>query len=425
MPTLNTTVLKIKKMIRPIKNLHIVLIFLLLNVNVSAQKNCDNHTTGLIPLTDLVGKTYRGFSGGKYTNSNSRPQVQLSRALSQAQKIKPLDTSGTENNKIGKIIFAAVGASNPATEFNKLIGYCDTFKQINPKVHLFNTCIGGTGIQKMNDVTDNYWIQADKKLKDSGYSSKQVQVVWVEQENTQNGDTSFPSAVNGLMADYQKLLVVINQKFPNVKIIYINQRAFAGYVDVTPGVIGKGLHFPRDYYNGWCVKWLIEKQINDENGYKFPSELPFIDWATSFWADGKNKRSDGLSYDCKTDYGGDGLHLSELGERKAGEVLFNYFKSDTVSRYWLLKPSASAKIVELDMEKGLVIFPNPTQSVLNIQSSQASSLVICNIHGQYVFMSNLYQNNHFVDVSLWPKNIYLLSITYKDGSMLTKRICVH
>ncbi|MFM9945600.1 MAG: T9SS type A sorting domain-containing protein [Bacteroidia bacterium] len=402
----------------------VILIVLLFSSNLLAQKNCDNHTTGLVPIMDLAGKQYRGFTGGKYSTGNSRPTLQLNRAITQAQKIKPLDTAGIENQINGKIIFAAVGASNPATEFNKLIEHCDTFKKINKKVRLFNTCVGGTGIQKMNEASDNYWIQANKKLKDSGYSAKQVQVVWVEQENTQNPDTAFPSAALGLMADYQKLLSVIYQKFPNVKIVYINQRAFAGYVDVTPGVIGKGLHFPRDYYNGWCIKWLIEKQINNESGYKFPSELPFIDWATSFWADGKNARSDGLSYDCNTDYGGDGLHLSEQGERKAGVILFNYFKNDTVSKYWFYQPASTSYIQESELDV-IYIYPNPTNSELNIGSETSGKIVITNTHGQIIFSNNSYEFNHKLNVSLWAPGIYLVRFITPNGQTYIKKIIVN
>lgn len=403
----------------------ITVFILFVNKDVIGQKNCNNHTTNLIPIMDLVGKQYRGYNGGKYSTGNLRPPLQLNRAIYQAQQIKPLDSAGVENYTNGKIIFAAVGASNPATEFNKLIEHCDTFKKINKKLRLFNTCVGGTGIQKMNESTDNYWVQAYKKLNDSGYSAKQVQVVWVEQENTQNADTSFPSAPLGLMADYQKLLGVIYQKFPNVKIVYINQRAFAGYVDITPGVIGKGLHFPRDYYNGWCIKWLIEKQINNEAGFKFPSELPFIDWATSFWADGKNARSDGLSYDCNTDYGGDGLHLSELGEQKAGAILFNYFKNDTVSKYWFYEPvNTSAGITLFDKEI-IKIFPNPANTDLKIESENNCQVSFYTLHGQEIYKSNLFQKNHFLDVSLWPKGMILVCILDSNGQMIKKKISIN
>lgn len=398
---------------------------LTLNLLVAnAQKNCANHTTGLVPITDLTGKTYRGYTGGKYATGNDRPKIQLNRAIDQAKKIVPLDTAGNPDKIKGKIIFAAVGASNPATEFNQLIALTDTFKLLNPKLRLFNTCIGGTGIQKMNDVADNYWTQANKKLVDSGYSNNQVQVVWIEQENTQNADTAFPSAPLSLLEDYRKLLSVISIRFPNVKIVYLNQRAYAGYIDVTPGVIGKGLHFPRDYYNGWCIKWLIEKQLADAPGFRFTGtpEIPFIDWATSFWADGKNPRLDGLSYDCTTDFGSDGLHLSVLGEKKAGLVLFNYYKTDTISDYWFYANSKPAANVMNPQMQSIDIFPNPGKNQLTIRSDQKINISIHSVDGTLVHSATKINTMVNIQVEDWPRGIYFVKLELADGLNVTRKI---
>lgn len=390
----------------------------------NAQKNCANHTTGLVPITDLTGKTYRGYTGGKYATGNDRPKIQLNRAIDQAKKILPLDTAGNPDKIKGKIIFAAVGASNPATEFNQLIALTDTFKLLNPKLRLFNTCIGGTGIQKMNDVADNYWTQANKKLMDSGYSNKQVQVVWIEQENTQNADTAFPSAPLSLLEDYRKLLSVISIRFPNVKIVYLNQRAYAGYIDVTPGVIGKGLHFPRDYYNGWCIKWLIEKQLSDAPGFRYNGtpEIPFIDWATSFWADGKNPRLDGLSYDCTTDFGSDGLHLSVLGEKKAGLVLFNYYKTDTISDYWFYANSKPAGNVMNPVIQSIDIFPNPGKNQLTVRSDQKINMSIHSVDGTLVHSATMINTMVNIQVEDWPRGIYFVKFQLADGLNVTRKI---
>lgn len=391
-----------------------VIVFILVgNVESLAQKDCNHHTTGLVPLTDLTGgKQYRGYQGGKYQGSNKRSALQMQRAIAQVSKIKPLDTAGVENFKNGRIVFAAVGASNPATEFESFRNYCDTFKNLNPKLSLINTCIGAMGVQKINDITDNYWVQAKKELIDSGLSNKQVQVVWLEEENTQNADTSFPGAPQALMLDYQKLLNVILKVFPNVKIVYMNQRAYAGYGDVTPGVIGKGLWFPRDYYNGWTIKWLIEKQLNNEVGYRFnaPAEIPFIDWAESFWADGKNPRQDGLSYDCTTDFGGDGLHLSALGELKAGKWLFNYYKNDTLSKYWFLKAgNTTGASSNIDL-KDVKVFPNPVKSQVNVTAPFVGTFEILSNVGQIVLKGNINEQLE-IDSNFIKPGIYFIRVT--------------
>lgn len=417
--------MKSLKLINTLKNLPLFIFMFCFQI-IYAQKNCNNHTTGLIPITDLSGKTYRGYVGGKYTSGNNRPTLQLNRAISQAKKIEPLDTSGKIDKLKGKILFAAIGASNPATEFNQLITFTDTFKSLNPMLRLFNTCVGGTGIQKMNEFSDPYWTQANKKLLDSGYSNKQVQVVWVEQENTQNADTAFPSAALSLMEDYRKLLSVIYLRFPNVKIVYLNQRAFAGYVDATPGVIGKGLHFPRDYYNGWCIKWLIEKQLNDVPGFRYSGipEIPFIDWAASFWADGKNPRSDGLSYDCNIDFGGDGLHLSAIGEKKAALILFNYFKTDSISKYWFYANSKSVAGGEILTKANLNLYPNPTYKEVNITGDNPIKISIHSINGQLFYQSSNFQTNYNIQLDNRPKGLYIVNCTNENGTHLIRKFAV-
>ena len=184
------------------------------------------------------------------------------------------------------------------------------------------------------------------------------------------------------------------------------------------------MHFPRDYYNGWCIKWLIEKQISGETGYKFQTELPFIDWATSFWADGKNARSDGLSYDCNTDYGSDGLHLSELGERKAGEVLFNYFKQDTVSKYWFYEQKMTGSVQQIPNKMQINIYPNPANSNLSVILEAPCKLQFINSQGQLLFVSNYFQKNHFLDVSSWAKGMYFVQIISEDNQIQTIKISI-
>lgn len=381
----------------------------LMVVPAHAQKYCNRKSTGWKPLSDLAGQTFRGFTGGKYSTGNTRPSLQRQRALEQAQKIKPLDTAGNYHPG-GSVVFAAIGASNPATEFNQFMAYADTFRYLNPTLQLVNTCIGGTGIQKMNAINDAYWSQAAKKLKDLGFTFKQVQIVWIEQEHTQNADTAFPAAPLSLIEDYRQLLSVVRQLFPNVQMVYLNQRAYAGYVDTTPGRIGKGLHFPRDYYNGWAIKWLIEKQLNNEQGFRYqsPEEIPFVDWAESFWADGSVPRNDGLYYDCMTDFGGDGLHLSLAGEQKTGGILFNYFKQDSIARLWFYRQTNATAHLPKAEEPGLIVFPNPANVVLRVKLPAPALLTIYIQMGQTIEQFEVTQREFEIPVDTWNRGVYIM-----------------
>ncbi|MBK9247670.1 MAG: hypothetical protein IPM69_06040 [Ignavibacteria bacterium] len=257
-----------------------VTLLLLTPSSIFAQKNCANDSTGLIPLIDLQGKSWQGYMGGLYPDgTNTRPQAHKNKALQQSQNIRPLDASGAPSPS-GKIVWIGVGASNPRTEFMRFMEEMNSFSLINPSLKLINTCIGGQGIQKMNSAADSYWKQAEKQLTDSSISNKQVQIAWIETDNTQTADTTFPRAPQMLADEFRTLLVTMKQLYPNLKICYLSARAYSGYASPEAGAsVGKGLLFPRDYLNGWAIKWLIEKQINGESGYEYEgatAPLPLV-----------------------------------------------------------------------------------------------------------------------------------------------------
>ncbi|MBL7998660.1 MAG: hypothetical protein JNL32_08500, partial [Candidatus Kapabacteria bacterium] len=232
---------------------------ILFTLPVIAQKDCSLPPSGLIPLTDFEGQSYRGFIGGLYPDGMNTPPLAHSAALQAARhRIFRRDASGTPSQN-GAIVFIGVGASNPRTEFNRLMQISDTFALRNPALKLVNSCIGGQGIQKMNSPTDNYWKQAQKTLDSMGLNAKQVQVVWVETDNTQTADTLFPRAPQSLMDDFRALFTTLKDLYPNLQIIYCSARTYSGYIKLADATAGRGLLHPRDYYNGWSIKWMIER----------------------------------------------------------------------------------------------------------------------------------------------------------------------
>ncbi len=399
-------------------------IILVVSATAFAQKNCANDSTGLIPLIDLNGKSWRGFTGGLYPDgSNSRPASHKSKAMIQAQSVKPLDASGTVSPS-GKIVWIGVGASNPRTEFMRFSAQMDTFSFKNPTLRLINTCIGGQGVQKMNGKDDNYWKQAENQLSDSGLTAKQVQIAWIETDNTQTGDTTFPNAPQMLGNDFRTLLSTMKELYPNLKLCYLTARAYSGYADASAGATaGKGLLFPRDYLNGWAIKWLIEKQINGESGYEYEgaaATLPFVTWGTYNWADGSVKRSDGLQWLCDLDIGGDGLHLSIAGEIKSGALMFDYFTKDETTQTWITQQNASDVQETIMSNADITIFPNPVSDELIVRTSIGNSaMVVTNILGQIVWAGTI-GNEVRIDTRSWITGMYLLRI---GASTSTVSVC--
>ncbi len=402
-------------------------------VSTFAQKNCDQDSSGLLPLNDLGSDSYRGFKGGFYPDgSNERPVSHLVQALSQAAMIDPLNASGFPDATNGKIVMIGVGASNPRTEFAAFQNMCDTFTAINQRLEIVNTCIGGQGIQKMNRSDDNYWKQTLHLLDSLTLSPLQVQVAWLETDNTQNADTVFPRAPQALIIDLDTLLHSMHVLFPNLRICYISGRAYSGYVDASMGLeVGKGLLFPRDYYNGWAIKWLIEHQINGEAGYEFngaSAVMPLVTWGSYHWADGANPRSDGLSWNCTTDFGDDGLHLTGLAEQKSGAMIFNYFLNDTTAASWFRKPIPNAIVEYADKnDQAILIQPNPAKDQVTLSIPHTDdhlTITVSDMMGRQMIQQNIITADSQVSLSFdLPSGEYLLSIS-NDGNTVSRKLIV-
>lgn len=371
------------------KNLLFIISFILLLNTVIAQKNCTIITRDFVPIIDMEKEQFSGFSGGLYGNgSNIRPNGYREDVNEKAETIKPLDKEGKENNN-GVIVMIGVGASNPRTEFDEFIKRCEVLPNKNPNLVLVNTCIGGQGIQKMNDENDNYWKQAISTISDNNFSEKQVQIAWIETENTQSADTVFPRAALTLMNEYQKLLVTLKIHFPNLKLCYVSARGYSGWISGDQ-TVGKGLLHPRDYYNGWALRFLIDSVISDKGNFRYSGDnapIPLTTWGSYLWTNGNKIRKDGFSIDCENDIGSDGLHLSAAGEQKMGTKIFETFVSDESSQYWLLKGNTTGIENVSEGDNHIVLYPNPVSDgkvhITNITADKKVEHVrICSITGE-------------------------------------------
>lgn len=401
------------------KNYFVIFLIMSASLTASAQRNCDLDSSGLIPINDLGASQYRGYTGGLYPDgSNQRSGTHFDGAIAQSKLITPLSPGGMPDAN-GKIVMIGVGASNPRTEFNAFIERVDTFSAKRSPLFVVNTCIGGQGIQKMNNTADNYWKQAEHTLDSLGPTPEQVQIAWIETDNTQTADTAFPSAPLGLVNDYLTLLKTLRTLYPNLKICYLTARGYSGYVDPTGADVGKGLLFPRDYYNGWTIKWLIENQIANKSGYAYSgasAEIPFITWGSYQWADGKNKRSDGLYWDCMIDIGPDGLHLTSAGEQKSGAMIFSDFLKDTTASYWLSEKQTPLAVEENSANNVLAVYPNPVSNELKINYSSTENentiVALYDLQGRVMREATGFSNNEISwDVSSLTEGSYILKLT--------------
>jgi hypothetical protein len=341
----------------------------------------------------------------------------ISAYRSMTDAITPLSSNGSPDQSNGKIVMIGVGASNPRTEFNAFIAKATVDPAINANLVLANTCVGGQGVQKMNQPSDSYWKNAAKVLDSLGCSAQQVQVAWVETDNTQDADTTFPAAAQGLADQLYTLCSTMRTHYPNLKVIYFSSRSYAGYIDPATALAGRGLLSPRDYLNGWAIKFLIERQINGTAGYAFSGEspaLPALMWCTDNWADGITPKLDGLFWHCD-DFSGDGLHLSPLGEEKSGARIHAFFSTDALAQTWYSGVSTTSV-----NDHTSVIEPITSTiagSTITLESSVAVTAAVYTIQGQLVW-SDVVEGVVQIPTAGFPPGLYLVRIGERTSTFL-------
>lgn len=326
-------------------SMQIRLLCLLLSLTIGttrAQIQCENDSTGNIPLVDLKTGYYLGvYQGGLYPNGkNVIPNSHLKKGLKIVKGIKPLDTLGNVNYETGKIILAGFGGSTTGEPFNHLITIATGDPDINPCLKLLNATNSGEGMESMNIDHPEYWDYIEEnRLNAKGYTREQVQIAWLF--NGSRADTIFdmPAYRDSIEKKVQLAIAAMLIEYPNLKHVYVGSPYYAGYADPTYEMY-KSIHEPGSYRCGFGFKAAVEKQIMGDPLYKFtaPGKVaPFISWGPYLWADGITPRDyDSLYWDCEVDFRADGggFHLNGFGKDKLAYILHDFFTTDTLSEIW-------------------------------------------------------------------------------------------
>src|SRR5439155_19814403 len=175
----------------------------------------------------------------------------------------------------------------------------------------------------------------DQRLKEAGPTPAQVQAVWIKQADARPNQ-GFPAYAKKLQGELANIVSVLPQRFPNVKLAYLSSRTYGGFATTPLNPE------PYAYESGFSVKWLIEQQLNGDAALNYdPARgkvtAPWLSWVPYRWANGTKKNPDGLYYEA-SDYGGDGTHPSGTGVEKIGRQLLTFFRTDSTTRGWFLKP---------------------------------------------------------------------------------------
>lgn len=294
---------------------------------------------GLNPLTDMTANdNYKGEDGGLYgKGENEPPKGHLENALRVSKTIQPLNAQG-KPTKEGQIGLVSIGMSNTTQEFSTFLQLANADQEKSSRVVLVDGAQGGMEAQAWAEM-GRPWDGLDQRLKRAGVASQQVQVVWMKQARRSPALLGeFPKHADEMNGHMVVILHKLQEQFPNLKIVYLSSRIYAGYArsNLNPE--------PYAYESGFAVRQLIQRQIKGEAALNFDAsqgevQSPLLLWGPYFWADGGNGRTlDDLTWKPE-DFAQDGTHPSPSGRRKVAEQLLHFFKNDPTTKGWFLAKS--------------------------------------------------------------------------------------
>jgi hypothetical protein len=293
--------------------------------------NCANTSVRTTALTDLGLRKYKTFEGGLYPKGLDRmPGAYRDIGLTRASKVRPRAGNGAPDPH-GKIVLLSIGMSNAKLEFASLIQASAGDRTINPDVTLVNGAQGGFDADEIAVRTSTYWSALLQILASKRVTADQVQVVWLK-EAIGHENRRFPLDATALRSDLRAIVGILDSLFPNLKLVYLASRTYAGYATTTLNPE------PFAYESGFAVKWLIRQDISSP-----VKEHPWLAWGPYLWTNGTAGRSDGFEWLC-SDVASDGTHPSAAGSAKISQMLLSFFKTSPTTRDWFKAGNAASSI---------------------------------------------------------------------------------
>jgi len=95
-----------------------------------------------------------------------------------------------------------------------------------------------------------------------------------------NETTPFPQSAQELQSYLRDIVLIVENRYPNVKTIYLSSRAYGGYAGAS-----SPSPEPWAYEGAFAVKWLIESQINVSDPALAYDNTPWLAWGPYTWAE--------------------------------------------------------------------------------------------------------------------------------------------
>jgi len=212
-----------------------------------------------------------------------------------------------------------------------------SYPGLNPKLVIVD---GAEGARTVNSIIPggiyypSYWSDVERRLSQAKINANQVQIVWLKDANPCPGqrvcsnpkltsaDGSWPGYAKQLEAGLEQVIAQLENRFPNLKQIFISPRTYGGYAVqiLNPE--------PYAFETGFADKWLIENRI------KSAKTTPWLDWGPYLWSNGTKTNPQGLSWSCDDFWSGDRTHPSKSGVQKVGKALLDFFSTDKTTCSW-------------------------------------------------------------------------------------------
>jgi hypothetical protein len=275
--------------------------------------------TNLVPLTELTG-TYQGQDGGLYGGGKNDPPPELAaRAQKAVAQIHPLDPTGKPTTG-GKIVLMSIGMSNTTQEFSTFKRLADADSRKAAQTVIVDGAQGGQTAQVWATV-DRPWEEAARRIQSVGVTPAQVQVLWIKEANA-GPSAGWPAETDRLRDDVRKLIVRAREKYPNIRLIFLSSRIYAGYATTRLNPE------PYAYEGAFAMRAVIREQAADG---------PAILWGPYLWTNGEKGRAlDDLKW-LKDDCGPDGTHPSRSGQDKIARLLLDFFTKNPYAQPWFVQ----------------------------------------------------------------------------------------
>ncbi|MFT7512968.1 MAG: hypothetical protein ACI9QL_002176 [Candidatus Omnitrophota bacterium] len=285
----------------------------------------------LIPLCDMSAEDrYEGQDGGLYGAGKNVPSAgQQARAEIALQKIQPLDAKGQPSPK-GTIAFISISMSNATMEFSRFKQVADQSPDKSARVTIIDCAQGGQAMAQWVQPDAGPWKKATERIAAAGVTPEQVQVAWVKLAN-KSPSGSLLDHCTKLEADTIAVLHNARKRFPNLQVVYLGSRIWAGNAK------GSLNPEPYAYESAFAVRNLIQRQAKGDAELAATS-TPVLLWGPYLWAEGeRGRKSDDLIW-AAGDFAGDGVHPSNRGRDKVAGMLLDFCLGDPLAKRWFGKP---------------------------------------------------------------------------------------